>query len=185
MGTCWNMVASFKTWFTKTGWMLRPDSTSIYFEIEMFNLKHLWSGSHTLRGMGDDVATRISTAVTRSAVLWIGAPGGPYQIAWFARSSHQDGTCLLISGGGEQELSVLPDPAEVILRQRDKRTPTGPLVADVELIGASDPRWAACIADLVAAKQGVPGDALLQRWRTDAKIWAVSPRAQAAVTAAG
>lgn len=135
--------------------------------------------------MVEDVATRIRTALTRSAVLWIGEVGGPHQIAWFARASHQDDTCLVISGADEQQLPVLPDPCEVILRQRDNRTPTGPLLADVELIGASDPRWADCVADLVAAKQGVPSEVQLQRWAAQATIWAVTPRAQAPVTAAG
>ena len=128
--------------------------------------------------MADDVNTRIRTALTRSTVLWIGSPGGPYQIAWFAPASDRDGTALVISGGREQALPVLPDPAEVILRQRDDRTPTGPLRAQVELIGAADPRWDAYVADLVAARQGVATDELLQHWRTDARIWAITPRSQ-------
>lgn len=135
--------------------------------------------------MVDDVETRIRTALTRSAVLWIGAPGGRLHAAWFARASDQDGTCLVISGAGEQELPVLPDPCEVVLRQRDNRTPTGPLAAHVELIGAHDPRWDTCVADLVAAKQGVPSADQLRRWRTTAKIWAVTPRAPDLLTPAG
>lgn len=137
------------------------------------------------RGMVDDVGTRIRTAITRSAVLWIGVPGGPHHIAWFARASSRDDTAVLISGAGEQELPVLPNPAEVILRQRDNRTPTGPLLAEVELIGAHDPRWEDCVADLVAAKQGVPSDDLLQRWRTQARIWAVTPGTHGPHPAAG
>ncbi|KYH45966.1 hypothetical protein [Branchiibius sp. NY16-3462-2] len=135
--------------------------------------------------MVEDDETRIRTAITRSAVLWIGAPGGPHQLAWFARASHQEATAVLISGAGEQHLPVLPDPCEVILRQRDNRTPTGPLIADVELIGTHDPRWDSCAADLAGARQGVPRGDLLRRWRAEAKIWAVTPRARNLAPAAG
>lgn len=185
IGTCWNMVASFKDCVHEDRRGFRSDTTSIYFEIEKFNFKILWSGSHTLPAMADDVATRIRTAITRSTVLWIGVPGGPHHIAWFARASHEDGTALVISGTGEQELPVLPDPSEVILRQRDNHTPTGPLQAHVELIAPHDPRWDGCVADLVAARQGVPTEELLHRWRVAGKIWAVSPRATGPLHAAG
>lgn len=132
-----------------------------------------------------DIPGQLRTVLTRSSVLWIGAPGGPHHIAWFARASHPEGTCLVISGAGEQHLPTLPEPSEVIFRRRDTRTPVGPLPADVELIGTHDTRWDDCVADLAAARQGVPSNDLLDRWRAEARIWAVTPRTGVQLPPAG
>lgn len=123
-----------------------------------------------------DAATNpadLTAALTRSSVLWVEVPGGRHQVAWFARAGDRENTCYLISGAGEQEVADLAATTSVILRRRDSRTPVGPLSAYAETVAPDDSRWSSAVADLMAARQGVPSDELRQRWRAEGTVWAI------------
>lgn len=111
----------------------------------------------------------VRAALPRSAVSWLVVDDRPWPV-WHA----VDGERLyVISGPGEQELPPLPPQIEVILRTKDTHARVGPVPAKVFRLHPGVPAWEAAINALLAARQGVPGEAVLDRWKASASVWAI------------
>lgn len=117
----------------------------------------------------------VRAALPRSAVSWLVVDDRPWPV-WHA----VDGERLyVVSGGGEQELPTLPPQIQVILRTKDTHARVGPVPAKVFRLYPGVPAWEAAVTALLAARQGVPGEAVLDRWKASAAIWAIDVEADA------
>lgn len=108
----------------------------------------------------------VRAALPRSAVSWLVVDDRPWPV-WHA----VDGERLyVVSGSGEQELPVLPHEIQVILRTKDTHARVGPVPAKAFRLHPGVPAWETAITALMAARQGAPGEAVLDRWKASASV---------------
>lgn len=115
-----------------------------------------------------------SEALSKSGVLWLRLPGGE-RLTWFATGSDElDAHILLVSGGLEADLGVLPERLEIVLRSKGDGGRLLTLRARAQSLDPGNPWWEPAAAALLGERLNAPGD-LLERWRSDSTIWLVSP----------
>ncbi len=111
----------------------------------------------------------VAATVARTAISWVVVDGRPWPV-WHA----VDGARIfVVSGPGEQHLPHLPETVEVILRTKDTHARRGPYPARVARIRPGVPAWEPGITALLAARQGVPDEALVDHWKAACAVWAI------------
>lgn len=111
----------------------------------------------------------VAATVSRTAISWLVVDGRPWPV-WHA----VDGARIfVVSGPGEQSLPPMPTAVQVILRTKDTHARRGPYAAHVARIRPGVPAWEPAVAALLAARQGVPGEALLDHWKASCSVWAI------------
>jgi hypothetical protein len=118
-----------------------------------------------------NVTALFAEAASKSAVMWVQAPGDrpwPFWHAW------ADGTVYAVSGPGEQPLPWLPEEADLVLRSKDTGGRLLAVRATVREIGPQDPQWGPATEALKASRLNATDD-LEARWRTDCTVRAFRP----------
>lgn len=119
----------------------------------------------------------VQAALARSAVSWLVVDGRPWP-AWHA----VDGTRLyVVTGPGEQQLPHLPERIEVILRTKDTHAKVGPVPARALRLHPGVPAWEQAVSALMGARQGAPGQHVLDRWKASCAVWAIDVDADASL----
>ncbi|MBC9956050.1 hypothetical protein [Yimella sp. cx-51] len=113
--------------------------------------------------------TDARTVLPRSAVSWL-VVGDQTWPVWHAVV---DSRIYVIGGPGEQPVPELPEQLQVILRTKDTRAKVGPVPARALRLHPGVPAWQPAVDALLAARQGVPSEALLDRWKARCAVWAI------------
>lgn len=125
--------------------------------------------------------SEVGAVLPRSAISWLVVEGRPWPV-WHA----VDGSRLyVVSGPDEQQLPVLPEQIEVILRTKDTRARVGPVPASAFRLRPGVPAWEPAITALMGARQGAPGQQVLDRWKASCAVWAIDVDVDAPVPQPG
>lgn len=121
----------------------------------------------------------VQTVLPRSAISWLVVDGRPWPV-WHA----VDGSRIyVVSGPGEQPLPALPRDLEVYLRTKDTHARVGPVPATASRIMPGVTAWEPAVEKLMSARQGAPGQAVLDRWKASCSIWAIDLDSEAELPA--
>jgi hypothetical protein len=120
---------------------------------------------------GTNVTALVSEAMTKSGVIWIEIPGDRAWPAWHAWVAP---TAYVVNGPGEQHLPWLPDEVVLVLRSQDTGGRLLRVRAKARVLGESDPEWTTAATALQAGRLNATDD-VLERWRTECAITALTP----------
>lgn len=110
----------------------------------------------------------VAALVNRTAVSWIVVGDRTFPV-WHAVQADR---LVVVSGGGEQQLPHLPGRVGIILRAKDTGARLGPYDAEVSRVAPGTTAWQPAVDALLAARQGVPSEELVDRWKASATVWA-------------
>lgn len=112
----------------------------------------------------------LAEAASKSDLIWVRRRGE--QRGWPAWHVWHDGAVHVVSGGGEQTLSPLEGPLDLLVRSKDTWQRLLTLPAHATTLEPDDERWASAAGALAAARlnASVPPAQLPQLWRETATI---------------
>ncbi|GAB3586556.1 hypothetical protein [Calidifontibacter terrae] len=111
----------------------------------------------------------VAATIARTAISWLVIDGRAWPV-WHA----VDGDRLfVVSGPDEQPLPHVPETVELILRTKDTHSRRGPYPARASRIRPGVTAWDPAVAALLAARQGAPGEAVVDHWKATCAVWAI------------
>jgi hypothetical protein len=119
-----------------------------------------------------NLSALVSEAAKKSGLLWIDVPGDRSWPAWHV---FLDGTAYVITGAGEQTLPGLPADVSVTFKSKDNGGRLVKVPARTSIVGPDDPRWEDVTTALKATRLNSPKGDPIERWATEATIYALTP----------